>query len=80
MTSSASAKVVAESRSEEALQSSRAPELRHTSARARAYGRTAQTTHAMERYDKGRTLGEGTFGVVYEARVKEVRESERALC
>ena len=76
MTSSASAKVVAESRSEEALQSSRAPS--HVG--ARAYGLTAQTTHAMERYDKGRTLGEGTFGVVYEARVKEVRESERALC
>ena len=27
----------------------------------------------MERYEKGRTLGEGTFGVVHEARVRELR-------
>lgn len=33
----------------------------------------ASSRDAMERYEKGRTLGEGTFGVVHEARVREVR-------
>ncbi|CEF98641.1 Serine/threonine-protein kinase, active site [Ostreococcus tauri] len=28
----------------------------------------------MERYERGRTLGEGTYGVVHEARVKETNE------
>lgn len=32
----------------------------------------------MERYERGRTLGEGTFGVVHEARVREVRGDARA--
>jgi len=31
----------------------------------------------MERYERGRTLGEGTFGVVHEARVREVRAKAR---
>lgn len=32
----------------------------------------------MDAYDKGATLGQGTFGVVYKATHKEVRE--RAVC
>jgi len=37
----------------------------------------SSSRYAMERYEKGRTLGEGTFGVVHEARVREVRGERR---
>ena len=37
-------------------------------------GAPAPSRAVMERYEKGRTLGEGTFGVVYEARRRETNE------
>ena len=52
--------------------SARAGVMRDASASPQSASR-ASSRDAMERYEKGRTLGEGTFGVVHEARVREVR-------
>jgi len=47
--------------------------------RARASERedalTTTTAKKMEKYARGRTLGEGTFGVVSEGRIVEVRRA-----